>query len=297
MKAKSSLDVEFGPLEGVLLLDKPNTISSNGALQAVRRLFGRVKAGHTGTLDLLATGLLPICLRRGYKIFQRPARGRQDLRSSGWLRYGDHYRGRGRRSSSSRRHRRRHRAVTARFDQLPGRDRPAAADVQCHRYQGRPLYEYARAGKRHPARDTAGHDRSRLRCWRSKAMTSACVFAVARALITSETLAQDIGEKRVDAVSEGPAPYGHRHVARRRGGNARQCGQRRRRTNARTGFGRPMCCADEPPLVTDAAGARCYAKGAVRTRPTIGCKAVSVCMTPTGNFWDSVAQWKWLGRA
>jgi tRNA pseudouridine55 synthase len=47
---------------GVLLLDKPLGASSNGALQAVRKLFGGIKAGHTGTLDPLATGLLPVCL-------------------------------------------------------------------------------------------------------------------------------------------------------------------------------------------------------------------------------------------
>jgi len=50
------------PVDGVLLLDKPLGMSSNAALQAVRRLFDRVKAGHTGTLDPLATGLLPVCL-------------------------------------------------------------------------------------------------------------------------------------------------------------------------------------------------------------------------------------------
>jgi tRNA pseudouridine55 synthase len=43
-------------------LDKPPGMSSNAALQAVRRLFGGVKGGHTGTLDPLATGLLPMCL-------------------------------------------------------------------------------------------------------------------------------------------------------------------------------------------------------------------------------------------
>ena len=53
--------------EGVLLLDKPLGITSNAALQAVRRLFGRVKAGHTGTLDPLATGLLPLCLGEATK--------------------------------------------------------------------------------------------------------------------------------------------------------------------------------------------------------------------------------------
>ena len=49
-------------IDGVLLLNKPRGISSNGALQRVKRLFQAQKAGHTGTLDPLACGLLPICL-------------------------------------------------------------------------------------------------------------------------------------------------------------------------------------------------------------------------------------------
>ena len=52
---------------GVLLLDKPSGISSNVALQQVRRLYAWPKAGHTGTLDPLATGLLPICLGEATK--------------------------------------------------------------------------------------------------------------------------------------------------------------------------------------------------------------------------------------
>ena len=52
----------MGTLEGVVLLDKAAGMSSNAALQVVRRLFGGVKGGHTGTLDPLATGLLPVCL-------------------------------------------------------------------------------------------------------------------------------------------------------------------------------------------------------------------------------------------
>lgn len=51
-----------GGLDGVVLLDKPAGLSSNVALQKVKRLFGARKAGHTGSLDPLATGLLPICL-------------------------------------------------------------------------------------------------------------------------------------------------------------------------------------------------------------------------------------------
>jgi tRNA pseudouridine55 synthase len=52
---------------GVLLLDKPSGLSSNVALQRVRRLYAWAKAGHTGTLDPLATGLLPICLGEATK--------------------------------------------------------------------------------------------------------------------------------------------------------------------------------------------------------------------------------------
>ncbi len=54
-------------LDGVLLLDKAIGISSNHALQAARRLFRAEKAGHTGTLDPLATGLLPLCFGEATK--------------------------------------------------------------------------------------------------------------------------------------------------------------------------------------------------------------------------------------
>ena len=53
---------------GILLLDKPLGLSSNAALQRVRRVFGRPKAGHTGSLDPLATGMLPICLGEATKL-------------------------------------------------------------------------------------------------------------------------------------------------------------------------------------------------------------------------------------
>lgn len=50
------------PVDGILLLDKPGGLSSNQALQRVKYLFRAAKAGHTGSLDPLATGLLPLCL-------------------------------------------------------------------------------------------------------------------------------------------------------------------------------------------------------------------------------------------
>ncbi len=55
-------------VDGVLLLDKPAGMSSNQALQAVKRLYNARKAGHTGSLDPLATGLLVICLGEATKV-------------------------------------------------------------------------------------------------------------------------------------------------------------------------------------------------------------------------------------
>lgn len=56
------------PVDGVLLLDKPQGVTSNRALQDIKRLYGAAKAGHTGSLDPLATGLLPICLGNATKM-------------------------------------------------------------------------------------------------------------------------------------------------------------------------------------------------------------------------------------
>jgi len=57
-------------INGILLLDKPTDISSNHALQIVKRLFAARKAGHTGSLDPLASGMLPICFGEATKFSQ-----------------------------------------------------------------------------------------------------------------------------------------------------------------------------------------------------------------------------------
>ncbi|CAK9883786.1 MAG: tRNA pseudouridine synthase B [Candidatus Erwinia impunctatus] len=57
-------------IHGVLLLDKPQGLSSNDALQKVKRLYSANRAGHTGALDPLATGMLPICLGEATKFSQ-----------------------------------------------------------------------------------------------------------------------------------------------------------------------------------------------------------------------------------
>lgn len=55
-------------VSGIVLLDKPLGITSNRALQIVKRLYNAAKAGHTGSLDPLATGLLPLCLGEATKV-------------------------------------------------------------------------------------------------------------------------------------------------------------------------------------------------------------------------------------
>ena len=61
---------KFRDVHGVFLLDKPQGMSSNDIMQKVKRLFQANKAGHTGALDPLATGMLPICLGEATKFSQ-----------------------------------------------------------------------------------------------------------------------------------------------------------------------------------------------------------------------------------
>ncbi len=65
---QTSRRIRYRPLHGILLLDKARGPSSNQALQRVRHLFQAEKAGHTGSLDPLATGLLPVCFGEATKI-------------------------------------------------------------------------------------------------------------------------------------------------------------------------------------------------------------------------------------
>jgi len=55
-------------VNGILLLDKPLGLTSNEALQRVKRIYKAQKAGHTGSLDPLADGLLPVCLGAATKL-------------------------------------------------------------------------------------------------------------------------------------------------------------------------------------------------------------------------------------
>src|SRR3974390_3269255 len=65
---------------GIVLLDKPRGLSSNAALQRVRSLLARQKAGYVGSLDPLATGMLPICLGEATKVAGDILSGRKRYR-------------------------------------------------------------------------------------------------------------------------------------------------------------------------------------------------------------------------
>ena len=72
MSQAKSIQVKYSkrPVNGVLLLNKPIGITSNAALQIAKRLFQAEKAGHTGTLDPFASGLLPLCFGEATKFSQ-----------------------------------------------------------------------------------------------------------------------------------------------------------------------------------------------------------------------------------
>ncbi|MEZ7828088.1 MAG: tRNA pseudouridine(55) synthase TruB, partial [Brachymonas denitrificans] len=70
MTAAPRTRVQRRPVHGVVLLDKPLGLSSNQALQKVKWLLRAEKAGHTGTLDPLATGVLPLCFGAATKFSQ-----------------------------------------------------------------------------------------------------------------------------------------------------------------------------------------------------------------------------------
>ncbi len=133
-------------IDGVLLLDKPTGWTSNAVLQKAKRLFNAAKAGHTGTLDPFASGLLPICFGQAAKFSSHALHGDKAYRAV--LKLG----------------------VTTTTGDIEGEvleTKPAAAtlDAVLHvlptftgpllqtppmysalKHQGRPLYEYARAG-------------------------------------------------------------------------------------------------------------------------------------------------------
>ncbi|MGY3686031.1 tRNA pseudouridine(55) synthase TruB [Vibrio coralliilyticus] len=134
------------PIDGVILLDKPTGISSNDALQKVKRIYFAEKAGHTGALDPLATGMLPICLGEATKFSQFLLDSDKRYRVIAKL---------GERTNTSDSD---GEVVETRpvdvdmtkleacIDKFRGESEQVPSMFSALKYQGKPLYEYARQG-------------------------------------------------------------------------------------------------------------------------------------------------------
>jgi tRNA pseudouridine55 synthase len=182
------------PLDGVLLLDKPEGLSSNHALQRAKRALDAAKAGHTGTLDPFATGLLVCCMGRATKI--SGAMLDADKTYLATLRFGEET------DSGDLTG-----IVTARAAEgFAGADEAALRDVLSRftgsleqippmysalKRDGKPLYEYARAGielEREPRRITI----YRIELLDFSGMEARIEVACSKGTYI-RTLAQDIG--------------------------------------------------------------------------------------------------------
>ncbi|TNC80577.1 MAG: tRNA pseudouridine(55) synthase TruB [Oleiphilus sp.] len=134
-------------LNGVLILDKPQGLTSNAALQRVRKAYGAQKAGHTGSLDPLATGVLPVCFGEATKFSQfllNADKGYFTTATLGEVRdTGDSEGELVKQSSVPRLEAEALEQLLARFrgqiDQVPSM-------YSALKHQGRPLYEWARKG-------------------------------------------------------------------------------------------------------------------------------------------------------
>ncbi|MDF2154465.1 tRNA pseudouridine(55) synthase TruB [Vibrio sp. CAU 1672] len=134
------------PVNGVILLDKPTGISSNDALQKVKRIYFAEKAGHTGALDPLATGMLPICLGEATKFSQFLLDSDKRYRVIAKL-------GERTNTSDSDGEVVETRPVSvdlaqleACIDKFRGESDQVPSMFSALKYQGKPLYEYARQG-------------------------------------------------------------------------------------------------------------------------------------------------------
>ncbi|NCT56560.1 MAG: tRNA pseudouridine(55) synthase TruB [Legionella sp.] len=135
-------------IDGILLIDKPLGLSSNAVLQRVKRLLGAKKAGHTGSLDPLATGMLPICFGEATKFSHYLLDADKTYEASGLL---------GATSNTGDAEgditpcvERVDISYEALMDVLPG----FTGDIQqvppmysALKHQGKPLYDYARRGE------------------------------------------------------------------------------------------------------------------------------------------------------
>lgn len=143
MKSVSPLN----PINGILLLNKSQGMTSNTALQKAKRLFGAQKAGHTGSLDPLATGMLPLCFGEATKVCQYLLDADKCYETTGLLgiktstadSMGEPIACHSDFSIS-------HEQLTQVLDAYQGTIKQVPSMYSALKHKGRPLYHYARAG-------------------------------------------------------------------------------------------------------------------------------------------------------
>jgi len=160
-------------IHGIVLLDKPAGISSNRALQKVRGLFQARKAGHTGSLDPFATGMLPICLGEASKtaayMLEAGKRYRATARLGAATATGDLE---GEIIQTCRLPEIGADALQQTLDRFTGEIEQVPPMYSALKHEGKPLYEYARAGivVERPARRVTIH-RLALLDWQAPDLT------------------------------------------------------------------------------------------------------------------------------
>lgn len=182
------------PINGVLLLDKPYDVSSNGALQKARWLYSAAKAGHTGVLDPLATGLLPVCFGEATKFSSYLLDADKGYRAT--IKFGQVTT-----TGDIEGEVVQTRAVAFSAAQLQDAINAFVGDItqvppmySALKFQGKPLYEYAREGIEieRAARQVTIH---RIDLISFDGVDSAIIDVLCSKGTYIRTLAQDIGER------------------------------------------------------------------------------------------------------
>lgn len=133
-------------INGVLLLDKPHGLSSNHALQTVKRIYFAQKAGHTGALDPLATGMLPICLGEGTKFSQFLLDTDKTYQVTAKLGVRTTTSDAGGEVVSEKEVNVSDEQLSEALDSFRGTTKQTPSMYSALKYQGKPLYKYAREG-------------------------------------------------------------------------------------------------------------------------------------------------------
>ena len=182
-------------INGVLLLDKPLGMSSNFAIQRVKRLLNAEKIGHTGTLDPMATGLLPICLGEATKFASYLLDGDKEYIATAQL-------GVVTDSGDSEGNIVANNAVDTTLELIHAAIAKFSGEItqvppmySALKFNGRPLYEYARAGINieRPARNVTIHNIELVSY--DEQLQQICFIAKVSKGTYIRTLAEDIGNE------------------------------------------------------------------------------------------------------